>query len=390
MKRLAILGSTGSVGVNTLKIVGAFPERFKVASLAAGRNTELLAEQIRRFRPEAVSVIDEKAAEDLASRLDPPSVEIYTGPAGAARVATWGDPDQVVSAFVGSSGLVPTLAAIRAGVDVALANKEVLVMAGELVMGEARRRGVAILPVDSEHAGVHQCLAGHRLEDVRRVLLTASGGPFRTLPRERLSAIRPADALKHPNWEMGPKVTVDSASLMNKGLEMIEARWLFDLPVEKIDVVIHPQSIVHSLVEFTDGSVLAQLGVPDMRGPIAYAIGLPERLPLSMERLDLAKVGSLSFEPPDQEKFPNLGLAADALREGGTMPAVLNAANEVAVDAFLRERVGFSAITEMIARTMDAHAPRPLKELEDAVAADRWAREHARKIAESLPTPDGK
>ena len=388
MKRLSILGSTGSVGVNALGIARSFPDRFKVVALAAGRNTDLLAEQVRCFKPEVVSVRDGDAAEALAGLLGGTRVEILTGTEGATRVATWGDPDLLLSAFVGAAGLVPTLAAIRAGIDVALANKEVLVMAGELVMTEARRRNLRLLPVDSEHAAIHQCIAGQRREDVRRVYLTASGGPFRTTPREKLAAMKPADALKHPNWKMGRKVTIDSASLMNKGLEMIEARWLFDLDPAVIDVVIHPQSIVHSLVEFIDGSVIAQLGVPDMRGPIGYALGLPERLPLSMERLDLARVGTLTFEPPDHEKFPNLGLAVRALEDGGTMPAVLNAANEAAVGAFLEGRIGFTGITEVISNTMAAHAPRPLKELEDALGADAWARNHAMKIIGALPIPD--
>ncbi len=383
-KGLAILGSTGSVGVSTLKIVRDFPDRLKVAALAAGRNMELLAEQVRRFRPRTVSVIDGRASADLAERLAGVEVEILTGPEGAVRVATADGVDLVVSAFVGAMGLDPTWAAIDAGRDVAIANKEVLVMAGELVVAQARRRGVRILPVDSEHVAVHQCLAGQRREDVRRVLLTASGGPFRTTPREALAAVTPAQALRHPNWDMGPKITIDSASLMNKGLEMIEARWLFDLPPDAIEVVIHPQSIVHSLVEFIDGSVLAQLGVPDMRGPIAYALALPERLPLQMERLDLTRVGTLTFEPPDLEKFPGLALAARALREGGTQPAVLNAANEMAVGAFLEGRMRFTAIPETIARTMDAHVPRPLKEIDDAIAADGWAREHAARVIASL------
>lgn len=383
-KRLAVLGSTGSVGVSTLKIVEDFPDRLEVVALAAGRNTELLAEQVRRFRPWIVSVIDAQAAADLAARIPGVEVEILTGPAGASRVATADGVDLVVSAFVGATGLDPTWAAIDAGRDVALANKEVLVMAGELVMAQARRRDARILPVDSEHVAVHQCLAGHRREDVRRVLLTASGGPFRTTPREALRAVTPAQALRHPNWDMGPKITIDSASLMNKGLEMIEACWLFDLPPDTIEVVIHPQSIVHSLVEFIDGSVMAQLGVPDMRGPIAYALALPERLPLRMERLDLARVGTLTFESPDLERFPALGLAARALREGGTQPAVLNAANEAAVGAFLEGRLAFTNIPETIARTMDAHAPRPLKEIADAIAADAWARDHAARVMASL------
>jgi 1-deoxy-D-xylulose-5-phosphate reductoisomerase len=389
-KRLAILGSTGSVGVSTLKIIEEFPDRWKVDQLAAGRNMKLLAEQVRRFRPRAVSVRDEQAAEDLRERLREDPVEIHVGPAGAVNVASSPGVDLVVSAFVGASGLLPTWAAIEAGHDVALANKEVLVMAGEVVMGEARRRGVKILPVDSEHAAIHQCLAGQRREAVKRVLLTASGGPFRTTPREKLEGITPSEALRHPNWEMGPKITVDSASLMNKGLEMIEARWLFDLPPDAIDVVIHPQSIVHSLVEFIDGSLLAQLGVPDMRGPIAYALGWPERLPLAIERLDLERVGSLTFEPPDHERFPNLRLAARALREGGTAPTVLNAANEEAVSAFLQGRIAFTAITQALARTLDAHTPRPLKEIEDATTADAWARGHASKVIETLALPGGK
>ncbi len=382
MKRLAILGSTGSVGEQTLAVAQCFPDRFQVVALAAGRNVEKLAEQVRAFRPAVVSVADEPAAVALRQRLGPEAGEVQIGPAGLEAVATC-DAELVVSGLVGAIGLRPTLAAIHAGRDVALANKEVLVMAGALVLREVRARGVSLLPVDSEHSAIFQVLAGQRREDVARLVLTASGGPFRGWPAERIARASVQEALDHPNWYMGPKITVDSATLMNKGLEVIEARWLFDVPPEKVDVVVHPQSIVHSLVEFIDGSVLAQLGLPDMRVPIAVALAHPERLPLDLPRLDLAALGRLDFEPPDRKRFPCLDLAFEALRGGEAAPAVLNAANEVAVAAFLAGTAPFPAVAATNAAVLHEHLERradsALETLEDVLAADAWARQAARQ-----------
>lgn len=380
MKRLAILGSTGSVGEQTLAVVEAFPERYRVAALAAGRNVEKLAEQVKRFAPELVSVATPEAADELRKRVgDAARIEIGTG--GLCAVAT-APADLVVAALVGAVGLEPTLAAVEAGRDVALANKEVMVMAGALMRRAVARHGVTLLPVDSEHSAIFQCLQGQRAEDVLRIVLTCSGGPFRTWDALRIARATREEALAHPNWDMGAKITVDSASLMNKGLEVIEARWLFDVPPERIDVVVHPESIVHSLVELRDTSVLAQLGLPDMRVPIAVALAHPERIPLDVPRLDLASTGRLHFEAPDRERFPCLGLAYRALAGSETAPAVLNAANEVAVEAFLAGRIGFSAIAATNAAVLDEHlaarAGETAGSLADVLAADAWARDAAR------------
>ncbi len=385
-RRLVILGSTGSVGEQTLAVAEAFPGRYRIAALAAGRNVEKLAEQVRRFRPERVSVADAEGAAALRARLAPLEVEIEVGPAGLEALAVH-PADLVVAGLVGSVGLAPTLAAIRAGRDVALANKEALVMAGALVLREVRAHGVRLLPVDSEHSAIFQALAGQRREDVARLILTASGGPFRSWPAERMARASVAEALAHPNWEMGPKISVDSATLMNKGLEVIEARWLFDVPPERVDVVVHPQSIVHSLVEFVDGSVLAQLGLPDMRVPIAVALAHPERLPLELPRLDLAALGRLDFELPDRKRFPCLDLAFAALGADEAAPAVLNAANEVSVATFLEGRIPFPAIAAANAAVLETHLGRgthgPLRDLADVREADRWARACARHWLDS-------
>jgi 1-deoxy-D-xylulose-5-phosphate reductoisomerase len=376
-RRLAILGSTGSIGEQTLAVAEAFPERYRVVALAAGRNVAKLARQVRRHRPELVSVADEGAAEQLREHLAGAPVKIEVGAAGLDAVAVH-PAELVVSSLVGAVGLAPTLAAIRAGRDVALANKEVLVMAGALVLREARARRVALLPVDSEHSAIFQALAGQRREDVERLILTASGGPFRTWSAERIASASVEEALRHPNWDMGPKITIDSATLMNKGLEVIEARWLFDVPPERVDVVVHPQSIVHSLVEFVDGSVLAQLGLPDMRVPIAVALAHPERLPLELPRLDLAALARLDFETPDRKRFPCLDLAYQALSAGEAAPAVLNAANEVAVAAFLAGRIPFPAIAQACAGTLAAEGGGGrLRDLADVLEADRSARSRA-------------
>ena len=381
MKRLTLLGSTGSIGEQTLAVVGEFPDRFQVSALAAGRNVERLAEQVRQHAPERVAVADAAAARELRERLGPDTPELGVGPAGLVAVAEH-PADLVVAGLVGAIGLAPTLAAIRAGRDIALANKEVMVMAGALVQREVQRRGVRLLPVDSEHSAIFQALSGQRREDVARLVLTASGGPFRLWSAERMARATVAEALAHPNWSMGPKISIDSATLANKALEVIEARWLFDVAPEQVAVVVHPQSIVHSLVEFVDGSVLAQLGVPDMRVPIACALAWPERLPLAGARLDLAAVGQLDFEPPDPKRFPCLELAWRALAGAEAAPAVLNAANEEAVAAFLAGRVRFSSIAAVNERVLDdylaKHAGEKVAELDDVLEADVWARERAR------------
>jgi 1-deoxy-D-xylulose-5-phosphate reductoisomerase len=376
VKAISILGSTGSVGTQTLAVVERFPEQLRVAGLAAGRNLDLLIQQAKQFRPELISVERSEDVARVRAALDDPRVEVCSDPNVVARA----DADLVVGALVGSIGMQPVLAALRAGHDVALANKEVLVMAGELVLAEARRHGASLIPLDSEHVAIHQCLAGHPREAVRRVTLTASGGPFRTVTeRSALERVTPEQALAHPNWDMGPKITIDSATLMNKGFEVIEARWLFELEPEEIAVVIHPESIVHSLVEFRDGSWLAQLAVPDMRVPIAYALALPERLDLAedLEPLELTELGALHFEAPDSRLFPALGLAREAMIEGGTAPAVLSAANEVAVAAFLERRIPFTAIVEAAEAVLEGQSAQPARDLDTILEADREARVRA-------------
>ena len=380
MKRLTVLGSTGSVGEQTLAVAETFPNRYRVVAMAAGRNVEKFAEQIRRFHPEIVSVAEPEGAAELRALLGAFEVVIGVGADGLEAVAVH-DAELVVAGLVGAVGLRPTLAAIRAGRDIALANKEVMVMAGALVLREVKAHGVTLLPVDSEHSAIFQALAGEPHENVSRLILTASGGPFRTWSADRIETASVEEALNHPNWEMGPKITIDSASLMNKGLEVIEARWLFDIPTSRIDVVVHPQSIVHSLVEFVDSSVLAQLGLPDMRVPIALAMEWPKRLPLDLPRLDLAAIGQLDFEAPDRKRFPCLDLAYAALDADEAAPAVLNAANEVSVSAFLAGTIAFGDIAAANAATLDAHASRAggasLRDLEDVMRADDWARSFA-------------
>jgi 1-deoxy-D-xylulose-5-phosphate reductoisomerase len=379
-KKLAILGSTGSIGQSTLDVVSQHPDRFEVVGLAEGHDVELLARQVAAFRPRVVSVRDEASAAALAKLLAGRRPEILVGIEGASAVASMAEAQMVVSAIVGAAGLRPTLAAIGAGKDIALANKETMVAAGEIVSRLAAEKGVAILPVDSEHAAIHQSLVGHRREDVVALHLTASGGPFLRASMAEMEAATPEQAGKHPRWSMGAKITVDSATLMNKGLEVIEARWLFGVPAEQIQVVIHPQSIVHSLVEYRDGCVVAQLGVPDMRAPIAYAISWPTRVESGVARLDLAAVGTLTFEEPDRGRFPCLDLAYQALRAGGSMPVVLNAANEVAVGAFLQGHLSFTGIARVVERTMEAHSGRSIASVEEVLDADAWARDRARSI----------
>jgi 1-deoxy-D-xylulose-5-phosphate reductoisomerase len=384
VKRLAILGSTGSIGRSALAVVDAHPERLRVVALAAGDNAGLLAEQVVRYRPDTVAMATADGVDRLRASISSLPTVVASGPEGLIAVATHPAADIVICASSGTAGLEAVLAAIETGKTIALANKEVLVMAGELVTSAARRRGVAILPVDSEHNAIHQCLHGRRPGEIRRLILTASGGPFRELPREALEHVTPAAALQHPTWQMGRKITIDSATLMNKGLEVIEARWLFDVAGEQIDVVIHPQSIVHSMVELTDGSVIAQLGVTDMRLPIQYACSYPERWATALPSLDIARAGRLEFSPPALERFPCLGLAYDALRAGGTLAVVLNAANEIAVELFLDGKLGFMSIPRVLKRTMDAHHVDDVSTLEVVRQTDIWARAQARVIAGEL------
>jgi 1-deoxy-D-xylulose-5-phosphate reductoisomerase len=378
MKSIAILGSTGSVGVTTLDVVGRFPERFRVTALAGGRNINLLADQVRRFRPELVSVESPALACELAARIRPLAPNILYGPEGYEAVATCPKAGLVMSALVGALGLRPTLAAIRAGKDIAFANKEVLVTAGELVTRAVRERSVRLLPVDSEHNAIFQCLEGKPRAAIKQIILTASGGPFRLWPADRFRLITVKDALNHPTWRMGDKITIDSATLMNKGLEVIEACWLFDLKPAEITVVIHPQSVIHSMVEMIDGSIIAQMATPDMAIPIAFALAYPDRLPLDyLPRLSPVGCGPLTFEEPDIARFPCLGLAFDALRAGGTMPACLNAANEVLVAGFLAGRIAFTEIPRQIETIMQRHVCRPARTLEDVLETDAWARRAA-------------
>jgi 1-deoxy-D-xylulose-5-phosphate reductoisomerase len=375
MKRITILGSTGSIGQSTLDVVGRNSDAFKVVALTAGRNIDLFERQIRAFAPEVVAVADARAADALGKRVN--GVEILSGPEGINQVAAYVESDFVLSSIVGAAGLMPTVAAIRAGKEIGLANKESLVMAGEIVMGEAKRSGVRIIPVDSEHSAVFQCIEGRQRTGVRRIILTASGGPFFDRKKEELAGVTAKDALRHPNWNMGRKITIDSATLMNKGLEVIEACRLFDMPAERVSVLVHPQSIVHSMVEFRDRSCIAQMSVPDMRGPISFALAYPERIDDPIPALELERVGSLTFRRPDHEAFPCLSYAYDALKEGGTMPCVLNAANEVAVYAFLEGGIGFQDIARVIRKTMDGHQTRPVLDFGDVIDADRQARETA-------------
>ncbi len=385
MNCLAILGSTGSIGRSTLKIVDKFRGQFTVKALTAKSNVALLAEQIQSFQPELAVVYDHHAAERLHTLLPPHwKIEILSGPEGYETAARWSGVNMVVGAMVGAAGLAPTLAAIDAGKDIALANKETLVMAGNVVTQAAVQKGVRILPVDSEHSAIFQCLQGQQHQTVDKLILTASGGPFRQTPVEQFETITPEMALKHPNWDMGAKITIDSATLMNKGLEVIEARWLFDLPSDRIDVLVHPQSIVHSMVSFCDGSILAQLGIPDMQGAIAYALSFPNRLPLNQPLPDLAALGKLTFEQPDVQRFICLLLAFEACRKGGTLPTVLNAANEVAVASFLAKKIKFTSIPGVVQRTMAEHDIIHTPDLSAIMASDSWARQIAQTKVEEL------
>ena len=408
-KNIVLLGCTGSIGVSTQKVAADLPDQVRIVGMASRENVEGLDQAVKQFRPKAVAMTNHQKAKELQGRLTGrdargpkaqsgtrnPAIggacatEVLAGERGLVELATMPEADIVLVAIVGTAGLEPALAAIRAGKDLAVASKEILVMAGELVMSEARRYGVKVLPVDSEHSAIFQCLEGRDPRDVKRLILTASGGPFRQTPREQFATITVAQALKHPSWNMGRKITIDSATLFNKGLEMIEARWLFDVEVDRVDVVIHPQSVVHSMVEFMDGSILAQLSVPDMRYPIQYALTWPRRCPNSMPPTDFAQIGTLTFERPDQDRFPSLRLAREAGRAGGTMPAVFNAANEVAVTRFVDGEIGFTQIFDTVERVMGVHRTGgragaswvASPTLDVILEADLWARKEAERPA---------
>ena len=385
MKRIAILGSTGSIGRSALAVVDAHPSRLQVVALAAGDNASLLAEQIETYKPRVAAIATAGGLDRLRASLSPAApAQVLAGADGLRAVATHPDVDIVICASAGTAGLEAVLAAIEAGKTIALANKEVLVMAGALVTEAAHRCGVSILPVDSEHNAIHQCVHGRNPGEIRRLILTASGGPFRELSQPELDRVRPEEALRHPTWPMGRKITIDSATLMNKGLEVIEAHWLFGVDAEHIDVLIHPQSIVHSMVELNDGSVIAQLGVTDMRLPIQYACSYPERWETPLPTLDLARAGRLEFHEPALDRFPCLALAYRALRAGGTVPVVLNAANEVAVEAFLEGKLGFTAIPRVIEKAMNAHEIERVSTIDTVRRVDRWAREQAHDAARAL------
>ena len=378
MKKISILGSTGSIGVNTLDVIDRNPGKFEVWGLAAGSNVEVLAQQTRKFKPKMISLHDASRLGELRQLIGDQKVEIVTGQAGAVQVATLSEIDLVVSGVVGCAGLVPTYAAVEAGKTLALANKETLVVAGELVLKAAQGK-CDIIPVDSEHSAILQALNGENRDRIKRIILTASGGPFRTLTLEQMEHVTVKEALNHPNWDMGDKITIDSATMMNKGLEYIEAKWLFGLDTQ-VDIIVHAQSIVHSMVEFVDTSIIAQLGIPDMRVAIAYALSYPDRIDCQLPSLDLSALAKLTFEPPDFKRFPCLQLAKDAMNIGQTMPAVLNAANEIAVQAFLDEEIQYKEIPEMIRMAMNNHKTRSVHSIEDVLETDRWAREETRKL----------
>jgi 1-deoxy-D-xylulose-5-phosphate reductoisomerase len=380
MKNIAILGSTGSIGRNTLEVIEAFPEHFRVLGLTAHKNIDLLERQIKKFKPQLVSISEASLAHQLRKQCKDLKVEVLSGECGAISVAALSEVDLVVSAMVGAAGLVPTFEAICNGKDVALANKETLVTAGSIMTDEAKRKGARILPVDSEHNAILQAIQGYKLSTVKHLILTASGGPFKNHSLNDLQNVTLEEALKHPTWNMGQKITIDSATLMNKGLEVIEARWLFDMPMSKIKIIIHPQSVVHSMVEYIDGSIIAQLGVPDMKIPILYALACPDRLPLNLPSLELAKLGNLSFQEPDFKRFPCLQYAYQAGEEGGSMPIVLNASNEVAVGSFLKKRIRFMDIQATIKKVMDRHSVRKVSAIEEVLEVDQWARREAEKI----------
>lgn len=387
MMQISLLGSTGSIGASTLDVVRRFPDRYRICGLSAGGNIELLAAQVREFKPRLVALSDGAALDRFRELVGSPSVEIHAGPDASSIVAAMEEADMVVAAIAGSAGLMPTYSAVAAGKTIALANKETLVMAGGLITQAAAASGCRIIPVDSEHSAIYQLLEGRRQQEVSRLILTASGGPFRGCSSHELLGVTPEQALKHPRWNMGKKVSTDSATMMNKGLEIIEAHWLFGMPAGRIKVIVHPESIVHSMIEFIDGTVLAQLSRPDMRAPIAYALSAPERLRDVVAPLDFSTLGSLQFVEPDRQAFPSIDLACRALEEGGLMPAVMNAANEVAVDKFHGRLIGFTAIPQLIETVMDAFAGAAADTMAAVLETDLWARREAEAAAEKFPRP---
>jgi 1-deoxy-D-xylulose-5-phosphate reductoisomerase len=379
MKKISLLGSTGSIGTNVLDVIERNPENFQIIGMSAGSNIDLFAKQIRKFKPRVVALFDTKKIPTLKELIADLDIEILSGEEGTITVATLTEADVVVSGVMGSAGLLPAIHALKSGKNLALANKETLVIAGELVLREAKKTNSQIIPIDSEHSAIFQVLNGEKKKRIKKIILTASGGPFRTFSLDEMETVTVKDALKHPNWEMGAKITIDSSTMMNKGLEYIEAKWLFGLNTP-VEIIVHAQSIIHSMIEFVDTSILAQLGIPDMRVPIAYALTYPDRFECDLPSLDLTTMGNLTFEAPDFERFPCLGLAIDAMEIGKTMPAVLNAANEIAVQAFLEELISYKDIAELIRMVMQNHNPSPLKELQDVLIADRWAREETTKL----------
>ena len=379
MKKISLLGSTGSIGTNVLDVIERNPEKFQILGMSAGNNVDLFAKQIRKFKPRVVALFDTKKIPTLKERIADLDIEILSGEEGTIAVATLPEADVVVSGVMGSAGLLPAIHALKAGKNLALANKETLVIAGELVLREAKKTNSQIIPIDSEHSAIFQVLNGEKKERIKKIILTASGGPFRTFSSSQMETVTVKDALKHPNWDMGAKITIDSSTMMNKGLEYIEAKWLFGVNTP-VEIIVHAQSIIHSMIEFVDTSIMAQLGIPDMRVPIAYALTYPDRFECDLPSLDLTTMGNLTFEAPDFERFPCLRLAIDAMEIGKTMPAVLNAANEIAVQAFLDELISYKDIAELIRMVMQNHNPSPLKELQDVLIADRWAREETTKL----------
>jgi len=379
MKKISLLGSTGSIGANVLDVIERNPEKFQIFGMSAGNNVDLFAKQIRKFKPRVVALFDTKKIPTLKEQIADLDIEILSGEEGSIAVATLPEVDVVVSGVMGSAGLLPAIHALKSGKNLALANKETLVIAGELVLREAKKTNSQIIPIDSEHSAIFQVLNGEKKEQIKKIILTASGGPFRTFSLDQMETVTVKDALKHPNWDMGAKITIDSSTMMNKGLEYIEAKWLFGVNTP-IEIIVHAQSIIHSMIEFVDTSIIAQLGIPDMRVPIAYALTYPDRFECDLPSLDLTTMGNLTFEAPDFERFPCLRLAIDAMEIGKTMPAVLNAANEIAVQAFLEELIPYKDIAELIRMVMQNHNPSPLKELQDVLIADRWAREETTKL----------
>ena len=379
MKKISLLGSTGSIGTNVLDVIERNPEKFQIFGMSAGNNVDLFAKQIRKFKPRVVALFDTKKIPTLKERIADLDIEILSGEEGTIAVATLPETDVVVSGVMGSAGLLPAIHALKSGKNLALANKETLVIAGELVLREAKKTNSQIIPIDSEHSAIFQVLNGEKKERIKKIILTASGGPFRTFSFDQMETVTVKDALKHPNWDMGAKITIDSSTMMNKGLEYIEAKWLFGVNTP-VEITVHAQSIIHSMIEFVDTSIMAQLGIPDMRVPIAYALTYPDRFECDLPSLDLTTMGNLTFEAPDFERFPCLRLAIDAMDIGKTMPAVLNAANEIAVQAFLEELIPYKDIAELIRMVMQNHNPSPLKELQDVLIADRWAREETTKL----------